>query len=87
MAEIHTILTELVLYAKQERSLSPGIDGMISTATANATKQIKAQQRERADILRSALDRIWTNPMTAELARQISGNALAEWKMKGATDD
>ena len=42
------------------------------------------QQRERANILRFALDRIWTSSMTAELAQQIAGTALAEWKLKGA---
>ena len=42
------------------------------------------QQQERAYILKAALDRIWTNPMTADLAQQIAGTSLAEWKMKEA---
>ncbi len=42
------------------------------------------QQQKQADILKSALDRIWTSSMTAELAQQIAGTALAEWRMKEA---
>ncbi len=51
MAKIEDILTELVLYAKQVITWTPGIDGAISTAITNATKQIKEQQRERVDNL------------------------------------
>ncbi|KKL10729.1 hypothetical protein LCGC14_2552930 [marine sediment metagenome] len=94
MAKEEDILTELVgdaidrVYEQlEDPEPSARISGYTVTAIANAAKQIKAQQRKRVNILRFALDRIWTSSMTADLAQQIAGTALAEWKTKlEATD-
>lgn len=54
-------------------------EGLLSTAIKTAADQVEAQQREQAEKLITALDRIWTKPITEKLAHEIAGTALGEW--------
>lgn len=79
MDNLHDTLTGLVEYAQTH--LDPST-AQTETAIATAEKQIRALERGRVEKLIAALDKIWTNPMAAELSHAIAGTALAEYACK-----
>ena len=87
-SELNEILTEMVkdvtdyIYRHSARGKprTNELNEKSRTAIRAATDQIEQQQRERMKILRDALDKIWTKPMTTKLAQEIAGNALSEWR-------
>lgn len=64
-------------------------------AKSDIVDEFFQQERERVERLETALNEIWINPMTAELAQAIAGAALVEddrkakaaLKEQEATDD
>lgn len=81
MANLNEILMGLVEQGERwalKKQDPEYYDLLIRAAIKTAKEQIAQHERKRSEKLEAALDKIWTNPMTAELAKKIAGDALVE---------